>query len=154
MDKDKRLQNAEDRVANILEAVTPSLEGVNNTIRKYSNNPSELSLDWLESVKRELINLMVDISDAHGQLKVYHMMYTEGRKTKKSEVFEKLIEEGKNTTAADKLVYKEKEYTDYMSVLGVIEKAYQVLNSKYYLIDNTLSALQQSIANARKIENS
>lgn len=143
----------EDKIAGIITEVAPSLQKTDATIRRYSKSVDIYDLNLFETVKRELIDLMVDLSHAHGQLKYYHTMYTQGRKTKKAEVSAALMGQGKNSTAADKLVYDEKDYRDYMKSMGLVEEAFQKVNSKYYLIDNTLSALQQSIANARNVEN-
>jgi len=147
------MSTIEDKIAEIITEVAPSLGKVDIAIRNYSRSTDIYDLNLFESVKRELIDLMVDLSHAHGQLKYYHVMYGEGRKTKKAEVFAKLKDGGMNATSADKLVYNEKEYREFMKTMGQVEEAFQKVNSKYYLIDNTLSALQQSIANARNVEN-
>jgi len=143
----------ENKIAKLIEEVLPTLERVNGYVRQYSQSTDLYNMPLFESVKKALIDCMVDVSYAHGQLKYYHVMYSEGRKTMKAEVMQELLDRKIGATAADKTVYNEKKYRDYMLVLGRVEQAFQQVNSKYYLINNTLSAVQQSIANARHIEN-
>ena len=143
----------ENKIAKLIEEVLPTLERVNGYVRQYSQSTDLYNMPLFESVKKALIDCMVDVSYANGQLKYYHVMYSEGRKTMKAEVMQELLDRKIGATAADKTVYNEKKYRDYMLVLGRVEQAFQQVNSKYYLINNTLSAVQQSIANARHIEN-
>lgn len=145
--------DVEEKIAMMMEELTPQLERINPTIRKYTQSTDLYDMGLFEAVKRDLIDIKVDLSHVHGEIRAYHTMYTEGRKTIKAEVMQFLIDGKVSVTAADKTVYNEQVYKDYMKILFRIEQVFQMVNSKYYLIDSTLSAVQQSIANARNIEN-
>lgn len=142
-----------DKVGALVKGIEPQLVKTNEVIRKYTTNTVLYNMDLFESVKRELIDILVDVSDVHGQLNSYHIMYTEGRKTKKAEVMQQMIDRNMTVTAADKMVYEDKGYKEYVRTMMLIEQAFRLVNSKYYLINTTLSAVQQSIANSRNIEN-
>ena len=143
----------EDKIHKILLDVEPYLATAKESIRKYSKSNDRYDMHLFEDVKRELIDCLVEVSEAQGVLKFYHTVYEQGRKSKKSDVMKELIENNVKVTAADKTVYSDKDYKDYMTVFQSVEQAFQIVNSKYYMINTALSAVQQSIAVARNIEN-
>jgi len=142
------------KIVGIIQEVSPYLDTLNDVIGQYTSSTNIYNIELFESVKRALIEMLVHVSDAHGQLKYYHTMYDQGRKTKKAEIIEDLVtNQKKGVTYASSAVYNEQEYRDYMTIQGLIERAYQTVNSKYYLINNTITAVQQSIAVCRNMEN-
>ena len=143
-----------EKIIEIVSEVTPYIDTLDDVISKYTSTTNIYNMDLFETVKRELIDMLVHVSDAHGKLKYYHTMYDQGRKTIKAEIVGKIVNDQKKpVTFAKEAVYTDKEYRDYMKIQGLIEKAFQTVNSKYYLIDNTLKAVQQSIGVCRGLEN-
>ena len=141
-----------EKIKAILVSVTPQFKRMDEVIPKYTSIKGGYDLDTFEDVKRELIDILSKISDNHAKIKYFNTMYIEARKTKKAEVLDQLADEGVKITAAKETVYNEQEYKDYMDVVFTIEKVYNTINSRYYLILNVLDALQQSIAVARDIQ--
>lgn len=141
-----------DKVAGIINDVIPVFEQVDDVIRQYTRSTDIYDLELFETVKMHLLDFKIDISNALGQLRYYHIVYDEGRKSKKAEVLQKLLDQKVGSTAAHTLVYDHKEYRDYMKILGRVEEAFHKVQNKYYLIDSVLSGVQQSIANSRSIE--
>lgn len=119
--------------------------------QQYTENPDTASLEFLESCKIDLNNVMLELSSYYARFRAGNDYYDQYRKQVKAERLEHLIEDQKmNVTKAKELVYAEPVYKEFLEEFNYVKRIYFLVSRKYSLYEATMQNIKQTISAIRK----
>ena len=134
-----------------LEKLTLLINKADNSARHYTENTDTVSVEFLESCKIDLNNVMLELSSYYSRFRAGNDYYDQYRKQVKAERLEHLIEEiGMNVTKAKELVYSEPVYKEFLEEYNYVKRIYFLVSRKYSLYESTMQNIKQTIASARQ----
>lgn len=153
-------QNQEEqlRVSDLIPFNEESYQEILSTIEVLSalteDYRNTYHLEKLETIKREFNAYLERFAVLYSQTKAYkgdtHTYLSEHRKRFKGETMKILLDEGYNSTSADKIVYSHPYYVKRLNLLEDITEFFIRTEELYTRFNYTLQCIVQSISVASK----